>query len=122
MSMPQRIAVLPRVKAETTSECDVHDTSPGVWTMLVVTASCVVVLVGMVAWPSIDMSIVALCVPVYWLGRTCWGAYLATRPDRPSRDHFLPALIGSFGVLLIFWALLGGLVGAAGMIVRTFLR
>ena len=105
--------------AETDRELDAIDRSPGVWTMLVVTVSCVVVLVGLVAWPSVDMSIVALCVPVYWLGRTCLGAYRAMRPDRPCPGQFLPALIGSLGAVLVFWSVVAGLGGTAGMVART---
>jgi hypothetical protein len=108
--------------AESDDELDAMDHSPGVWTMLVVTASCVVALAGMVAWPSIDTSILALCVPVYWLGRTCLGAYRATRPDRPCLGQFLPALIGSLGVVLMSWSVVAGLGGAAGMVVRSFAR
>jgi len=104
---------------ESDDELDANDGSPGVWTMLIVTASCVVVLVGMVAWHSIDMSVVALCVPLYWLGRTCLGAYRAMRPDRPCLGQLLPALIGSLGVLLVFWSVVAAVGGTAGVIMRT---
>ncbi len=86
--------------------------------MLIVTASCVVVLAGLVAWPSVEMSVVALCVPVYWLGRICLEAHRALRPDRPSPAQILPALVGSLGVLLVLWSVVASAVGLVAIVLR----
>src|SRR5262245_27256719 len=105
-----------------TDKRDAPSPSAGSWTMFIVTASCVAVLAGLVAWPSVEMSVVALCVPVYWLGRICQQAHRALRPDRPSAGQILPALVGSLGVLLVLWSVAASAVGMVAILMRCFGR